>query len=202
MSSIDATTPKTSEEDAFVHDVAIKLSRALNLINPNDLLARRVIDIAKTNSEPSFITGKLLYMASISLDQAIHPHSRSCLAAKGFGKFKDAFLSDIHAEVIAHAHQEPVVSTGSGPRPVLGITVHDSEVLEPEPLRQGGLMQMDMVRISITMRVGGDFSLVIAAYFQGPCKARRPTDTSCISARFGQTRGRKESSSQGRGRSK
>ena len=60
MSSLDATSSKTSEEDAFVHDIAIKLSRALNLINPNDQLARRVIDIAKTNSEPGFITGELL----------------------------------------------------------------------------------------------------------------------------------------------
>jgi len=41
----------------FNHQVAIKLSRALNTLNPNDLLAQRVIDIAKTNSIDGFIAG-------------------------------------------------------------------------------------------------------------------------------------------------
>ncbi|KAG8907474.1 DEAH-box RNA helicase prp16 [Tulasnella sp. 403] len=107
-------------EDEFVHKIAIQLSRALNLINPNDLLAKRVIDIAKSNSEPAFIK-----------------------AAKSFGKFQDNFLSDIHGQVITHAQQEPSASTAGGPRPVFGITVHDSEVLEAEPVRQGGLMRPD-----------------------------------------------------------
>lgn len=49
--------PHSQVEDPFVHSIAIKLSRALNIINPNDLLAKRVIDIAKTNSEPAFIKG-------------------------------------------------------------------------------------------------------------------------------------------------
>ena len=44
-------------EDDFTHKLAIKLSRALNLVNPNDLLARRVQDIAKTNSVDGFIEG-------------------------------------------------------------------------------------------------------------------------------------------------
>lgn len=54
-----AAAPTTQEQahDAFVHELAIKLSRALNIINPNDLLARRVIDIAKTNSVDSFVQG-------------------------------------------------------------------------------------------------------------------------------------------------
>ena len=52
-------TPTTQSEihDVFVHELAIKLSRALNLINPNDLLARRVIDIAQNNSADGFISG-------------------------------------------------------------------------------------------------------------------------------------------------
>lgn len=45
-------------EDDFTHHLAIKLSRVLNTINPNDLLARRVQDIAKTNSLEGFITGE------------------------------------------------------------------------------------------------------------------------------------------------
>ena len=45
-------------EDQFTHNLAIKLSRALNIVNPNDLLARRVQDIAKTNSIEGFISGR------------------------------------------------------------------------------------------------------------------------------------------------
>lgn len=44
--------------DEFVHHIAIQLSRALNIVNPNDLLAKRVIDIAKTNSAAGFMTGE------------------------------------------------------------------------------------------------------------------------------------------------
>jgi pre-mRNA-splicing factor ATP-dependent RNA helicase DHX38/PRP16 len=44
--------------DEFIHHIAIKLSRALNIVNPNDLLAQRVTDIAKTNTLPAFISGK------------------------------------------------------------------------------------------------------------------------------------------------
>ena len=44
-------------EDEFVHHIAIELSRAMNLVNPNDLLARRVQDIAKNNTVDGFIEG-------------------------------------------------------------------------------------------------------------------------------------------------
>ena len=49
----------SDQHDEFVHNIAIKLSRALNTLNPNDLLSRRVIDIAKGNAqdESKFITG-------------------------------------------------------------------------------------------------------------------------------------------------
>ena len=50
-------TAHSEQKDAFMHEVAIKLSRQLNTINPNDLLARRVIDIAKNNTEEGFIQG-------------------------------------------------------------------------------------------------------------------------------------------------
>jgi pre-mRNA-splicing factor ATP-dependent RNA helicase DHX38/PRP16 len=45
------------KETDFTHQLAIKLSRALNIVNPNDLLAQRVTDIAKTNSLDGFING-------------------------------------------------------------------------------------------------------------------------------------------------
>jgi hypothetical protein len=63
-------------------------------------------------------------------------------AAQAFGKFKDSFLAELHAEILSHAKQE---ATGVTPQRIDGITVHDSEVLEPEPVRQGGLMRKDMV---------------------------------------------------------
>ncbi|KAG1777266.1 pre-mRNA splicing factor [Suillus placidus] len=104
-------------DDGFKHQVAIQLSRALNLVNPNDLLAERVIDIAKTNSVEGFAK-----------------------AARAFGKFQDSFLTELHDEILSHVKQE---ASGLAPRPVEGITVHDSEVLEPDPIRQGGLVRND-----------------------------------------------------------
>ena len=53
MSSMDGS-------DDFVHQLAIKLSRVLNIVNPNDLLAQRVIDIAKNDSLDDFIKGILV----------------------------------------------------------------------------------------------------------------------------------------------
>ncbi|KAF8736643.1 hypothetical protein AX14_014214 [Amanita brunnescens Koide BX004] len=106
--------------DNFVHQLAIKLSRVLNIVNPNDLLAQRVIDIAKNNPLDDFTK-----------------------AAKAFGKFKDSFLAELHADILSHAKQE---ETGITPQPVQGITVHDSDVLQPEPARPGGLTRKDVVQ--------------------------------------------------------
>lgn len=64
-------------------------------------------------------------------------------AANTFGKFQASFLTELHAEILSHAKQE---ASGLFPKPVEGITVHDSEVLEPEPVREGGLMRKDTVR--------------------------------------------------------
>ncbi|KAF8060913.1 P-loop containing nucleoside triphosphate hydrolase protein, partial [Lyophyllum atratum] len=112
-----AMSTSGDEGSAFNHQLAIKLSRALNSINPNDLLAQRVSDIAKTNTVEGFTN-----------------------AARAFGKFTDSFLAELHSEILLHAKQE---ATGVAPQPVQGITVHDSDILEPEPVRPGGLMRMD-----------------------------------------------------------
>lgn len=66
----------------------------------------------------------------------------SLVAAKSFGKFKDSFLAELHAEITSHEKQ---VASGHAPQPVQGIVVHDSEVLEPDPVRMGGLMRNDAV---------------------------------------------------------
>jgi pre-mRNA-splicing factor ATP-dependent RNA helicase DHX38/PRP16 len=132
----------------FNHQLAIKLSRALNTLNPNDLLAQRVTDIAKTNSVEGFVKGVLcgLWFLSFSLT--------AFAAARAFGKFQDSFLQELHAEVLLHVKQE---ATGVVPKPVEGITVHDSDVLEPEPVRPGGLMmRADTVRENVVLRLSVD----------------------------------------------
>ena len=49
-----------SENNDFVHKIAIELSRAVNLLNPNDLLAKSVIQVAKDHkSVETFIKGKI-----------------------------------------------------------------------------------------------------------------------------------------------
>lgn len=58
---IGALTTMVASEgapDDFNHQLAIKLSRAMNIMNPNDLLAHRVRDIAKTNTMEGFIVGE------------------------------------------------------------------------------------------------------------------------------------------------
>ena len=127
----------TEGDNDFTHQIAILLSRALNLVNPNDLLARRVQDIAKTNTVDGFISG-----AHSSSFWYSHQRLTGVLAAKSFGKFKDSFLAELHAEILSHGKQE---AAGNEAQPVQGIVVHDSDVLEPEPVRQGGLVRKDAV---------------------------------------------------------
>jgi len=69
--------------DEFTHNVAIKISRRMNTLNPNDLLARRVIDIAKNNPEHGFTQ-----------------------AAAGFGPTQVTFLKELHTEILDHLKQE------------------------------------------------------------------------------------------------
>lgn len=46
-------------DENFVHDIAIDISRALNLTNPNDLIARKVIQFADTHKDfEKFSKGK------------------------------------------------------------------------------------------------------------------------------------------------
>ncbi|KAF7796079.1 hypothetical protein EIP86_007250 [Pleurotus ostreatoroseus] len=131
--------------DAFTHALAIKLARALNLVNPNDLLARNVIDIARANSVEGFRS--VLALSSVSdATSALRNYQLQPIklaAATSFGKFAPAFLAELHAEIAAHEHR---ASTGQVPAPVPGvpgIVVHDSEVLAPEPPRAGGLVRGD-----------------------------------------------------------
>ena len=67
----------------------------------------------------------------------------SFAAAKSFGKFSDPFLVEIHGEILSHVNQEAM---GHLLQPSHGIVIQDTDVLQPEPIRQGGLVRKDIVR--------------------------------------------------------
>lgn len=74
------------------HASRSQLSRRLNTVNPNDTLAKRVIDIARHNrSGDAFVK-----------------------AASSFGKFDSDFLLGIHSQILAYLAAES--SEGSGSR--------------------------------------------------------------------------------------
>jgi pre-mRNA-splicing factor ATP-dependent RNA helicase DHX38/PRP16 len=51
---------KKMSDENFVHDIAVDISRALNLTNPNDLIAKKVIHFAETNKDfDKFSKGKI-----------------------------------------------------------------------------------------------------------------------------------------------
>ena len=64
-------------------------------------------------------------------------------AAKTFGRFSDTFLVEIHGEILSHVNQEAM---GNLLQPSHGIVVQDTDVLQSEPTRQGGLVRKDIVR--------------------------------------------------------
>jgi pre-mRNA-splicing factor ATP-dependent RNA helicase DHX38/PRP16 len=112
-----ASTTESDAEAAFIHGVAIQLSRELNTQNPNDTLARNVVALAQAHAPTQFAQ-----------------------AAAGFGLRRAPFLDALYAEISAHVAQTTTA------QPVQGIVVHDSDVLAPEPVRQGGLVRKDAVR--------------------------------------------------------
>jgi len=55
--STEVTKDAANTQDSFKHQLAIKLSRELNSINPNDLLAQTMLDMANRDSLDDFIKG-------------------------------------------------------------------------------------------------------------------------------------------------
>jgi pre-mRNA-splicing factor ATP-dependent RNA helicase DHX38/PRP16 len=133
-----AQAPK---DDAFVHEIAIKLSRVLNIINPNDLLASRVIDIAKNSSQDGFINGDFARSNSNGI------RFNLLTAAQAFGKFQASFLSELHTEIQSHTKEQQqlllneVSKQSHQTTTVAGVEVQESDVLSAEPVRQGGLVR-------------------------------------------------------------
>ncbi|CDZ97652.1 pre-mrna splicing factor [Phaffia rhodozyma] len=112
--------PSAGVHQDFIHHTAITISRLLNIPNPNDLLARRVIDIAKSNPSSTAF-------------------GRACSA---FGKFPPDSLDALHTEIIVHLSQQENTKglrvTGFEER----AKGEDREMLEPEEERGvGGLVR-------------------------------------------------------------
>ncbi|KAF9399785.1 DEAH-box RNA helicase prp16 [Mortierella sp. AD011] len=80
------------------HQIAIDVSRALNLVNPNDLLARQVIQIARNHKQ-------------------VQGFVKACAA---FGKFKEEFLFDLYTKIQTHDREFGVDNTSSSGAPGSG----------------------------------------------------------------------------------
>ncbi|EIW71616.1 hypothetical protein TREMEDRAFT_67867 [Tremella mesenterica DSM 1558] len=131
MSTTSPTGPHGAEQEEqdFVHHIAIELSRLLNSINPNDLLAKRVIDIAKYNR-----TGDSFLKATAA-----------------FGKFPEDTMLSMHSRILAHLamsratrHRSgsPDGTKGGGEEGGMEGMDHEAgDTLAAEPKRKGGLMR-------------------------------------------------------------
>lgn len=110
------------------------------------------------------------------------------LASRAFGKFQSTFLSELHAEIISHLKQE---ASGLVPRPVQGIVVHGSEVLEPEMVRPGGLMRIDTVKQTSSLPLACSHHCT-EAYISSASETYRTSDSPRVSSWFGSPGQREE----------
>jgi pre-mRNA-splicing factor ATP-dependent RNA helicase DHX38/PRP16 len=110
------------------------MSRLLNTVNPNDLLAKQVINIAKYNR-----TGAAFVKA-----------------VSTFGKFSEDTMLNLHTRILTHLsitaqHSPPRMFGGSNAakeeKNVDGMIHDNTDILAAEPKRKGGLT-----------RSGGDVS--------------------------------------------
>lgn len=124
----------------------------MNAINPNDLLAKRVIDIAKYNrTGDAFIKG-------MSSDQS----KTDGIAVSAFGKFPEDTILSLHTRILTQlavdaqngkrrgsGHSPPRMlgarGAGGERQNVEGMDHDSSDVLAAEPRRKGGLIRSDNV---------------------------------------------------------
>ncbi|WVR08169.1 hypothetical protein IAU60_005215 [Kwoniella sp. DSM 27419] len=127
--------PANSAEQ-FTHQIAIEMSRLMNAVNPNDLLGRRVVEIALGNrSGDAFLR-----------------------AVSTFGKFPEEAMLSLHTRILAHQsmtqsngrrgsnHSPPRMMggrAGGGGDRMEGMDHDDSDRLAPEPVRKGGLRRVE-----------------------------------------------------------
>jgi len=65
------------------------------------------------------------------------------IGAKTITRFKDSFLSEIYSDIKAHERQQ---EAGSLAPIIQGISIVDTDYMEAEPVRSGGLQRSDTVR--------------------------------------------------------
>jgi len=80
-------------------------------------------------------------------------------------------MSELHADILSHARRE---ETGVTPQPIQGITVHDSDILQPEPPRPGGLVRKDIVCYSLLPVITISFMSCKQHTFRQPAKPLAP----------------------------
>ncbi|WWC95470.1 hypothetical protein V866_002334 [Kwoniella sp. B9012] len=121
-------------EQEFIHQIAIEMSRLMNSVNVNDLLGRRIVEIARGNrSGDAFLK-----------------------AVSTFGKFPEDAMLSLHTRILAQQsiasqsngssnarrgsdHSPPRMLGGRPSGEVEGMEHDDSDRLAPEPVRKGGL---------------------------------------------------------------
>ena len=94
--------------------------------------------------------------------------SRTCpfAAAKSFGRFSEPFLVEVHGEILSHVNKEAM---GNFLQSSHGIVVQDSDVLQPEPIRQGGLVRKDIVRQAPLIALVPTSYFIKATQIQATC---------------------------------
>ena len=128
---VAATAPAQGQslvDDAdYVRQLSITLSRETNLLNPNETLARRVIQLALQNAD--------------SLDGFVK-------ASATFGLKRHEFLSNLHSEIKALASGVTLLDgskgAGAGGMKFGTIVVEDAEVMMPAPVKPGGLARTEL----------------------------------------------------------
>lgn len=135
--SIMSTSNDANGVDPALHTLAISISRELNLVNPNDLLAQRVLDLARANADslPAFSK-----------------------AVKTFGRFRDAFLQEVWmdskaskftgagAKDMEAPHGQDDGGDGEPKQMIGNLIVEDSEVMMPPKQQPGGLMRPGLAK--------------------------------------------------------
>ncbi|KAG1497491.1 hypothetical protein G6F46_004448 [Rhizopus delemar] len=80
-----------TEDNTFIHDIAVDISRALNLTNPNDLIAKKVVQFAENNKD-------------------FEKFSQVCST---FGRFSKTFLNDIYIKIQNHKRDQQKPSSAN-----------------------------------------------------------------------------------------
>lgn len=139
----------------------------MNAINPNDLLAKRVIEIAQYNrTGDAFIKGEIHGIPHLVV------HTLTGVAVSAFGKFPEDVILSLHTRILAQLAVEAQNGQrrGSGHSPprmmgargaggaeqdnMTGMEHDNSDVLAAEPRRKGGLVRSDNVSTTWTADAG------------------------------------------------